>query len=244
LRIAAGQRQRQGEGASPGRVATLAQSGDVVLEAGVLRALGLRHAQRRPDALLPVAVDVQAFLRRVAQILFVVGRMRGIRVALQHAELGQQLARRACLARRQRQVMRAERMRRNLVLSGARIATLLAFHFQQQEIVAARTRQLPGRRESADAATDDGNGDPPRFAGYRKIGLAQAMAEVVVGARKRSGWQWRHDLSAAGGEQATGRNAGKEVTTIHKRSAAVVVARPSCRFADFPQHASRLLDLG
>ena len=45
LRIAAGERQRQGEGASSAGIASLAQLGDVFLKADILRALRLRYAE-------------------------------------------------------------------------------------------------------------------------------------------------------------------------------------------------------
>jgi hypothetical protein len=123
-----------------------------------------RDAQRRPQAVLPVAVGVQALLRGVTQVL--ARRRPGARhrrVAAQHAEFGQQLARGAGLAWRQRQVVGAERVGRHLVAAGAGIAARLALHFQQQEVVAARARQLPRRRQAADAAAGDGHGGPGAF---------------------------------------------------------------------------------
>ena len=79
--------------------------------------------------------------------------------------------------------MGTQRMDRNLVSAGSRVAACLVLHFQQQEIVATGARQLPGGRQSADTAPGDRNGDAARFGRRRKVGLAQAMTEQVIGSR-------------------------------------------------------------
>jgi hypothetical protein len=118
----------------------------------------------------------------MTKISLVVLRMRGIDRAAQHAQFGQQLARGAGLAWRQRQVVGAQRVGRHLVAAGARIASCLVLHFQQQEVVAARPRQLPRRRQAANPAAGDGHGGPACFGRRRKVRLPQAVAERLVGA--------------------------------------------------------------
>ena len=102
-----GHRQREG---APSVVAALFEVFHQRVKALVLLAFGAADAKLRQDAFFPAAQAKQPFLRRGAQIALVVARPRGLRVALQHAKLGEQFAAGRRFARRQRQIVRRQRI--------------------------------------------------------------------------------------------------------------------------------------
>ncbi len=155
-------------------------------------ALGGTDPGLRQQALLPAAVTIESLLRRRTQVALVIDRLHGARIALQHAQLGKQLAHRRRLARRQWQVMRAPGIGADGVAPGARIAASCAFEFNDQEIGEARLGKFPAGGESADAGADDQHRDLPGLAGRSEVPLTQPMAEVERSpeqiARRQGDW--------------------------------------------------------
>ena len=75
------------------------------VEVPVLLAFGAADAELRQDAFFPAAPTEQSFLRRGAQVALVIAWPGRLRIALQHAEFGEQFAAGDGFTRRQRQVV-------------------------------------------------------------------------------------------------------------------------------------------
>ncbi len=168
-------------------------------EAPLLFALAGVDAEMRQQPLLPQAMAIDTLLRRRAQVTLVIDRPFGGRVALQHAEFGEQFAHMHGLARRQRQVVGAPRVGDERRLAGARVAAELVFHVENQEVIHPALGQPPRGGEAGNAAADDHHAGPARLRRCREAAVAQAVA-----AGRRHAEQFAGRQRGACGRRATG----------------------------------------
>jgi hypothetical protein len=219
------QRHRQGEGTSPEAIAAEPEILHQFAELLILVALGGADPGLRQQTLLPAAVTIESLLRRRTQVALVIDRLHGARIALQHTQLGEQLAHRCRLARRQWQVMRAPGMGADGVVPGTRIAAGFALEFNDQEIGEARPGEFPAGGKSADTGADDQHRYLPGLAGRSEVPRTQPMTEVERNPEQIARRQGNGRAAAAGERSRTGcGNCGEEIASIHQR----ITCRHSC----------------
>src|SRR5262249_21743845 len=85
---------------------------DQIVKARVFVEVGALRSDHRQEAFLPAPVQEQALLRREAEVFFLVDGIAMLAVALDHAELREELADGARFLRWERHVMRAPRIAR------------------------------------------------------------------------------------------------------------------------------------
>src|SRR6187401_2331551 len=122
------------ERAAPILPAQLLEFPHAALEALPLLDVGARTARDRHEMLVPGAVAIEPFLRRLAEGAFLVTRCFGLRVAEQDAEFREQEPQGPRFARRQRDVVRAPRVARHCALAPTRVAAGCALQLEDLEV--------------------------------------------------------------------------------------------------------------
>ena len=201
-----------------GEAGSAAGSAHGLRKAAVLLQRGFAHALHGQQAFLPLALKVQALLRAVAQVAFVVLPAPGH--ALAQAQFFQQVLHLGRVVARHGQVVRAQRAGHAIHRTGPAVAAGGVFQLQQGKVVHPGQAQAARRRQPGHAAArDDDLGAPhQRGRGQRPLGqqVAQRVAALQVDARKgefERRWWW---LAAS---QQCGSSAAQKVAPLHRHSA-------------------------
>ena len=182
-------------------------------------------AMRRDETVLPGAVEQQPFLRPVQHVAFVVVWLLGERVALDDAEVRQDLAHMHRFGRRQRQVVAAGRIRQLAEMASRRVPVWLR-PVDHQRVAVPFPVQLPRRRQAGDAGAEDHHIGLDGAARRRQLA---AVAQVVAFGAARIIHRWPDLLPAleagpAGQRQPAGAGQRQERTPVHQR----ITRRQSC----------------
>jgi hypothetical protein len=162
------------------------------------------HPVHRQQTSLPLVLKVQALLRAVAQVAFIVGP--AARHALAQAQFFQQVLHVWRTVAGHRQVVRAQRARQAAQLARTGVATGLVLQLQQGKVIVPLQAQSPRCRqprhtttgnERVNAAGDGGLRRGARLAGQAASGIAQGVATFPVGAQKTAWGSRRFRARAA-----------------------------------------------
>ncbi|MNV44154.1 hypothetical protein D3C71_1359030 [compost metagenome] len=157
------------------------QAVDQRQEAMVLRHVRIGQARHGQQAVFPMAVAQQAFLRRMHQDGLVVIRADVARATFDDAEVGQHLAHVGGRHRRQRQVMRAQRIVQFVALPARRVAGEFR-PLHHDEIGEPFARQLPGAGQAGHPRAQDHHLMPIAGRGRGQRGaVAQRMPGLHAG---------------------------------------------------------------
>ena len=217
-RVARGQHDRDAEDLAAVVADRAVQAVHQRQELAVLLDIGLGQPVHRQEAVFPTAVAQQAFLRRVRQDGLVVVGPRAKGVALGDAEVGQHFAHVGGLHRRQRQVVRAERVVQPVAVAGGGVAAVLGA-LDHDEIGEAFARQLPGARQAGHAGPQDRHLAAPGAGRRRQCrAIAQRVAGLHAGvAHVRRGLDHARTVIARRARGGGGGGAQQEGTAPHQR---------------------------
>jgi hypothetical protein len=217
-RVARRQRERNAEDFAAVAAGFGAQAFDPGEKAPVLGQFRLGQAGHGQQAVFPAAAAQQPLLRRVRQHGLVIVGADLARAALDDAEVGQHLAHVGRRQRRQRQVVRAQRVIQAAAPAGGRVAAELgALH--HDEIGVAFARQLPRAGQARDAGPQDRHAVP---AALRRLRPGRAVAQGVAGLHAgvvdvgRGLDDARPPIAGAAGGRGRGR-AQQEAAAAHQR---------------------------
>jgi hypothetical protein len=217
-RVARRQRHRHREGPAAVGATEPLEPVHAVLEALPLGARGGARASEGYEAVVPGPIAPEALVRREAEVTLRVARRGRVRVALQHAEVGEEQPHCARFARGQREVVRAPRERAHRVLAPPGVPARHGLELDEFEVVEARAPQPPAGREAGDAAADDHDRPPPRLGRARQGTVAQPVAELVPRREQLSRRVRRRARPAACRSDHRRRAGGHELAALHASS--------------------------
>ena len=164
------------------RVAVVLIRAGLCLELGQHRhpagALRVQQVPRR-EPLTPLPVDEDPFLRRMAQVPWVVDRFAVWSVGLDQPHLVQELSHRGRLRGGHRQIVCAPRVGGHLVLSPACVAAGVFFQFEEREVVEAAFGQFPGGGQARHPSTQNAHPHVPCRPRLREPAFTQAVAGLM-----------------------------------------------------------------
>ena len=166
---------RDGEGSATARVAVVPIRQDLRLEFGEhrhrARAFGVEQVLSR-EAVPPRSVDEHPFLRGVAEVPRVIGRLVVGAVGLNHAHVLQQLSYCGRLGRRHGEIVCAPGVGGHVIAPRPRVSAGLRLQLQQGVVVKPALGQFPRCRQPRHATTHDDHGHVARLARLWKPALA------------------------------------------------------------------------